>query len=234
MSSESPVDGRLVGPDAPRGRRRGADDEDQAARKVQVRGERVVGKILEATIDELCAKGYAAMSVEDVAKVAGVAKTTTYRRWPDKSDLALDALRSLADEAIAVRDTGTLRGDLLAMLRGFRAFMTSRTGQSLTRMLLGEGLDPGLRDIITRMCAEKEKQPLALVTRALERGELAPGTDPEVVLELLFGAVQHRLMFVHQPCPDRWLAKIVDLVVAGAAATAAPARKKRRPGRRAG
>src|SRR5262249_24075462 len=88
-----------------------------AASRQQVRGWRVVEKVLEATLEELSDKGYGALSIEDVAARAGVAKTTIYRRWPAKADLALDAMRRVADSVVVVGDTGALRSDLIAMLK---------------------------------------------------------------------------------------------------------------------
>jgi AcrR family transcriptional regulator len=181
-----------------------------------VRGWRVVDKVLEATLEELASKGYGLLSVEEVAARAGVAKTTIYRRWPAKSDLALDALRRVADDVSIVVDTGSLRGDLIAGLKAFRALATSRRGQSLIRMMVAEGLDAEVTRLVKKIRTAKEIESHAMVMRAVERGELPRGTDPRLLLDVLFGAVQHYLFFMHARCSDEQLGRIVDLVLVGA------------------
>ncbi|MDF2696831.1 MAG: Transcriptional regulator, TetR family [Labilithrix sp.] len=183
----------------------------------QVRGWRVVEKVLEATLEELSLKGYAALSIEDVATRAGVAKTTIYRRWPAKADLALQALRHLANDIVIVADTGTLRGDLIAMLRTFRGFASSTRGQSLMRMMVGEGLSSDVARLVKKIRNTKESEPREVVTRAITRGELPRGTDPRLVLDVLFGAVQHYIFFMQTRCTDQQIEQLVDLVLLGAA-----------------
>ena len=158
-----------------------------SAQPKQVRGQRVVEKILEAAIEEMSDRGYGAMSFEAVAERAGVAKTTIYRRWPLKSDLAIDALRRVGDSVLVSPDTGALRSDLLAMLRSFRDFITSPRGKSLMRMVHAEAENPDIARMAKTMSDEKESEPLAVIERAVKRGELPRGTDAHIVLETLFG-----------------------------------------------
>src|SRR6201987_5458636 len=91
------------------------------------RSEKAHKAIMDAAAELLLARGLSAVSMDAVAERAGVSKTTIYRWWPTKESLALDALYT---EWAAVqpgpRDTGTLRGDLLALLRPWARLATSK------------------------------------------------------------------------------------------------------------
>lgn len=196
----------------------------------QVRGERVVQKILEATVEELSLKGFADLSMEDVAVRAGVAKTTVYRRWPTKGDLAVAAMHQVADDIIKVEDTGSLRGDLTKLLTSFRDFAWTPRGQGLMRMMLIDVTNAEIAEFSRRVREEKSHEPHELVLRAVARGELPRGTDASVLLDVVFGAVQHYLCFMHVPVTDAQIAQIIDLVLRGAehgGAVPAKARTKR-------
>ena len=182
----------------------------------QLRGERVVQKVLEATIEELSVHGLAALSIEDVAERAGVAKTTVYRRWPTKVDLAVAAMRQVADDIIRVEDTGSLRGDLMVILRSFRDFAWSPRGQGLMRMMMTDVMHAEISEFARRIREEKSQEPRNIVLRAVARGELPRGSDAALLLDVAFAAVQHYLCFVHVPVSDARLAQIIDLVLLGA------------------
>src|SRR5260221_10727285 len=100
---------------------RGVSKAKPGARKARPRtggrSARVVNEVLAATLEVFAEHGYAGMSVEAVAARAGVNKTTIYRRWPAKVDLLGAALVSLRDEDPEPPDTGSLRSDLLEVLR---------------------------------------------------------------------------------------------------------------------
>lgn len=182
----------------------------------QVRGEKLVEKVLEATVEELAAKGYGATSIEDIAERAGVAKTTIYRRWPTKPELALAALERVADDVANPRDTGTLRGDLILMLRSFRDFAMSPRGASLMRMMMTEGTCGDIAEVARTIRKSKETTPRAVIARAIKRGELPKGSDAKLILDPLFGAVQHYILFDNDPVDDRRIEHLVDLILMGA------------------
>jgi AcrR family transcriptional regulator len=182
----------------------------------QVRGGKLIDKVLEAAVEELAAKGYAATSFEDIAERAGVAKTTIYRRWPTKPELVLAALGCVAADVTSAGDTGSLRGDLVAMLRTFRDFAMTPRGGSLMRMMLSEGGAGEIAEVARKIRKSKEAFPRAVITRAVKRGELPRGSDAKLILDLLFGGVQHYVIFISEPCTDRKIEQFVDLVLVGA------------------
>lgn len=182
----------------------------------QIRGERLVDKVLEATVEELAARGYSAVSIEDIAERAAVAKTTIYRRWPTKPELVLAALGRIADDVTGAGDTGSLRGDLVAMMKSFRDFAMTPRGGSLMRMMISEGTCGEIASVARTIRKEKETAPRNVITRAIKRGELPRGSDAKLILDSLFSVVQQSVLFVDEPFDDRRIEQLVDLILLGA------------------
>lgn len=191
----------------------------RAGAERQVRGERLVEKVLEATLCELAANGYAAVSIDAIAARAAVARTTIYRRWPTKADVVLEALGRVADDFLPVGGSGALGSDLLAMLKGFRDFAATTRGECLMRMVLAEGVSSEISQLARKIRKAKEAAPQLLIAGAVKRGELPRGTDPKLLVDVLFAAVQYSLIFMNEAVEDRKLAQIVDLVLTGAASS---------------
>ncbi|AUX37691.1 MULTISPECIES: TetR/AcrR family transcriptional regulator [Sorangium] len=202
--------GAMQGTTANRTARRGP-----AKKRALVRGEPVVRGILAATLEELASAGYRALRIEDVATRAGVNKTTVYRRWPTKEDLVRAALLSVTDEKIVPPNTGSLRGDLIALGRAIVEIQMSPVGQSLVHVFLAEGLDSELMAIARSLRAVQESGLRAIVEGAVARGELAPSDDPMLPFELL-GAYLKNKMIEHRASVDEaQLARVVDVILFG-------------------
>jgi AcrR family transcriptional regulator len=162
--------------------------------------------------------------MEEVAARAGVGKATVYRRWPSRGALALDAFMAEFRSQLTLPNTGTLRGDLLAALRAWsRAVTKTRAGRMLAGLIAEAQRDPKLalawRERVFEPLRAQHK---ALVERAVRRGEIPPGTDADVVLDLVFGAAYHRLLQGHLPLTDRFARQVVDLVMDGLARPPVP------------
>jgi AcrR family transcriptional regulator len=173
--------------------------------------------ILTATAELLADRGLSAMSIEEVAARAGVGKTTIYRRWPSKGLLALDAFVTSFREAQPPNDTGTLRGDLLAALRAWvRAVTQTSMGPMLTSLIAEAQHDPELRGAWRdRVLEPLRVQHRIMLDRAIERGEIPASVDRDVVLDLFFGAAEHRLLLGHLPITDAFINAVVDVILAG-------------------
>ena len=173
--------------------------------------------ILTATVDLLASRGLAAMSIEEVAARAGVGKATIYRRWSSKGLLALDAFVTSFQEQQPLPDTGTLRGDLIAALTAWvRAVTETSMGTMLTGLVAeaqhDEELRAGWRD---RVLEPLRSQHRIMLDRAIARGEIPATVDQEVVLDLFFGAAQHRLLLGHLPLTDEFIREVVDVILDG-------------------
>ena len=173
--------------------------------------------ILTATVELLAERGLAAMSIEEVAARAGVGKTTIYRRWPSKGLLALDAFVDSFREEQPLPDTGTLRGDLLSALHAWvRAVTQTAMGPMLTGLIAEAQYDPELRGAWRdRVLEPLREQHRVMLDRAIARGEIAASVDREVVLDLFFGAAEHRLLLGHLPMTGEFIADVVDMILDG-------------------
>lgn len=181
-----------------------------------VRGEAVVQRVLDAAMQELAQSGYKGFRIEEVAKIAGVNKTTVYRRWPTKSDLVRDAITAGTAGKVTMPNTGSLRSDLVAFGRIFVERVTSHVGKCIFRMLSAEGSDPEVIDIIKAMRARNEVLPRTLIANAVARGEVAPGTDGIILIQALIGALHHRVFMMSTPVDEAFLTSLVDLLCHGA------------------
>jgi AcrR family transcriptional regulator len=174
--------------------------------------------ILAAAADLLLTRGLAAVSMDTVAAQAGVSKATIYRWWPTKETLALDALyEELSEPNAEPPDTGTLPGDLLALLLGFMDRVGDRPFSRIIGALVTEaGTDPVFGKLYRERYVEPRRaQARAIFQRAAGRGEIAVGTDVEAAIDLLYGALYHRLLHGHAPLTQEFVETVVGIVVAG-------------------
>jgi AcrR family transcriptional regulator len=184
------------------------------------RSARVVGAVLRATAEELGRAGYAALRVEDVAARSRVNKTTIYRRWPTKVDLVTAAIRHFADSP-PPPDTGSVRDDLILLLKHTAKKTQTPLGRGIVRTIQLERAHPDV-DLVTRqMAAEHLRIRCLVVERGVLRGELPPGTDADLVVELTFAPVIRRVIAAHRPVDDAFIEAAVDVVLSGARSGAA-------------
>lgn len=186
-------------------------------RRGRPRSERAERAILETTSKLLEERGFVDLTIEDVALNAGVGKATIYRRWPTKGILAFDAFQEEFLARQPLPDTGTLRGDLLAALRSWiRTVKDTVTGRALVGLIAEVQRDPALGAVWRdRFVVPVRGQHRILIQRGVDRGEIATGTDPDIALDLLFGAAYHRLLQSHLPLSDRFAQTVVDTIIAG-------------------
>ncbi len=184
---------------------------------------RVRAAAFAATLAELAEGGYAALSLERVARRAGVHKTTLYRRWGSREELVLQAMLERAAEHISVPDTGSLRADLLELARTAAANAASPEVAAMARAVAAESpYDSKLAAANGRFWAERLALDGVIVERAIERGEVAAGTEPRRVIESVLGPIHLRLLLTGEPIDDSFLKGIVDVVVDGVAQPIAP------------
>jgi AcrR family transcriptional regulator len=195
-----------------------SDVSAQASQRGRPRSERAARAILEAASELLLDRGLSAVSMDAVAERAGVSKATIYRWWPTKETLALDALYTeWATASPHARDTGSLRGDLLAMLRPWGRLAGSRPyGRVVAALLTEAQTDPVFAaEYRQRFVEPRREQGREILRRAIERGEIPAGTKVEVALDLLYGSMYHRLLHGHAPLSDRFVRDVVDMVLDG-------------------
>jgi AcrR family transcriptional regulator len=170
-------------------------------------------RILTATFRQLVAVGYPGLSVEAVAADAGVAKTTIYRRYPTKRDLAIAAL---SQEVPFPPPSVELHGRE-AIERFVRQAVTvlieSGAVRILGSLLVEEQRDPGILAAFRARILEPRRAIVAeMLQRGIERGEVRPDIDPLVVTEMIAGAVFGHHVILGQPTSDAWVSSLVDHV----------------------
>ncbi|MEU3749361.1 MULTISPECIES: TetR/AcrR family transcriptional regulator [Streptomyces] len=170
--------------------------------------------IIDATAKLVVEVGYAATSIGAVAARAGVGKDTIYRRWAGKPELVFEAVFTTTDDAPAP-DTGTLTGDLTAMLQGLiDEFHAPAAAAALPGLLADFAADPELQARIRGDFLAPSKQRLLVVfERAASRGEIAAETPVDLVLDTLAGAVLFHVGLVGER-PHQQLAATLATVVA--------------------
>ncbi len=174
--------------------------------------------ILDAAAALMLDRGLAAVSMDAVAERAGVSKATIYRWWPTKEALALDALYTQWSTIRHLpRDTGSLRGDLLSLLRPWAKLAAGRPYARVLAALLTEAQsDPVFAiEYRQRFVEPRRDQARALFQRAVERGEIPKDTKVDVALDLLYGPLYHRLLHGHAPLTDRFVRDVVDMALNG-------------------
>ncbi len=193
---------------------RGWGSVDRAA---AVRGVR--NDVVQATTDLLAEAGYEGLSIEAVADRAGVHKTTVYRRWPTKAELVADALSERSVQHVPVPDTGTFAGDLAALARAVASNIGSEIGGAMARTLVSASTTSSeVAATASEFWAERLALTGAIVDRAIERGEVPRGTDPDLVIQTLIGPLYVRLLLTGEPVDADFAARAAALVARGARA----------------
>jgi AcrR family transcriptional regulator len=182
------------------------------------RGEPVVRRVLEVTLEQLAAHGFERLSVPEIAASAGLNKTSVYRRWPTKGALVRDALGASMGHTTTLPDSGDLRTDLLILARAALGFVESPLGLAVLRTLLSEGANPEVREVATMMFQQQESDGPALVfARAIARGEIAQETDVRLVLTTVAGSLMHRVLIEQVTITNEFVERLIDLVLFGLA-----------------
>lgn len=155
----------------------------------------ITAAITEAVLDELAEQGYSRLSMEAVAKRAGVGKSALYRRWPSKQEMALAVIAEFSVARAAFPDTGDLRGDLRASLDALLDWLTHpRFSRILPDLVAEMARNRELADLVEKMTGgPRREQAAAMFRRAIDRGELDPGTDIEMALDLIAAPLYWRL-----------------------------------------
>ena len=180
-----------------------------------LRGE-ITTAIRQAVVQELAAAGYGRLSIEAVARRAGVGKTAVYRRWSSKLDMVLEMVTDVAGQSLPMPDTGSLRGDLEFVLRiAARALRHPMASQIIPDLLAEAARNPQIAHTLQdALLANQREIGVRLIGRAVERGELPPGTDPEAAVDLIVGPLYWRLAVARAPLPDAYLSRLAASIAA--------------------
>lgn len=177
------------------------------------RGEELEAALLQAAWDELIEVGFARLTMESIAARARTGVAVLYRRWPSKEDLVIAALRHYSTaHPVDIPDTGTLRDDLLALLRSVsdqRRILTSIVTATFAGLLADSGLTPA--QVRTRIMDGRTLwSTTEIFRRAHDRGEIDLDTIPASVLAMPFDLLRHDLLMTLEPIPQHRILDIID------------------------
>ncbi|MBA2523146.1 MAG: TetR/AcrR family transcriptional regulator [Solirubrobacterales bacterium] len=193
---------------------------DQVRQRTGGRSARTRGAVLDAARTELLESGYAALSHRVVARRAGVDPATVYRRWPTRQRLATDALLEIARDAMQVPDTGHLNSDLEVFLREIAGALGNPKLLPLFHALSAANAetDDELLQTLRAFWEHRFTGAEALITRAIDRGDLDEGVDAHATIEQLVAPVYFRALVTGERIDEAFLHGCVKRALLGAAA----------------
>ncbi len=173
-------------------------------------------RILEAALRLLAERGYAHISLDDIAAAARTTRATIYLRYPSKAVLVATAIAHARRSFALPPLTGDLRQDLVAQLRQFQESMTAPyslpiIGAALAEERTAPELLAALREFVV---ASRRHMLRSILRQAQERNELAPQVDIDLAVAQFIGSY-YAFAIAGDPIPPDWPQRIVDQVCAG-------------------
>jgi AcrR family transcriptional regulator len=156
-----------------------------APRVGRPRSEECTRAILDAALQELVDAGYGAMTIDGVAARSGSGKATIYRRWSTKAELAAEAIEQHTFADLPIDDTGDLEADLRRYLRALERALAGIDGELLLALTAERMRNPELAAAFDRrFVTERRNRLRRLLRAAVERGQLPPSTDVELLADV--------------------------------------------------
>ena len=180
------------------------------------RSERTRRAILDATRELLAEQGVGRLTVEGVAARSGVAKTSIYRRFRGKDELALAVLIDMVETVTATPDLGDTREELRVFVTAVVDILSGTLMGRVMRGIVSDlATDPELgaafREKVVALRLAEVRQ---LVERGVARGDLRPDADPDLAHELLCGPVYYRLLLSGAPLDHALAERVTDAAIA--------------------
>ena len=176
----------------------------------------VTEAIRTAVFEELATVGYGRMSIERVARRAGVGKAAVYRRWRSKLPIVLDVVAAVAAQGLPTPDTGSLGGDLRVLLGATARVLQHPVAAQIIPDLLAESArNPELAEALHTAVRDSQRGVAETVLHnAVARGELSDDTDIDLALDLASGPLYWRLAMVRSPLSEGYLDRLTAATVA--------------------
>jgi AcrR family transcriptional regulator len=176
-------------------------------------------EILDATVEVLAELGYDRLTMDAVATASKASKATLYRRWSTKAELVVDAISRakgcpMPDDV----DTGSLRGDLISMSCGEGGFTAEMPLSVMAGLMTALHRDEDLKTAFQdRFLAPRIAITNAVYQRAVERGEIAPDADVELLSVTLPAIVVHQAFVLGIEPTEDLVLRVIDNVIMPAA-----------------
>lgn len=187
-------------------------------------------QILDATRRLIVDQGIG-VTIDQIARAAGVSRDAVYTRWPTRRDVIVTAALDLVTDEVPVPDTGSLRDDLLVLISAFAHGLTGGFGRVYRSMLAEADRDPLWQPVLVSVHQNRRAATAVILERGVARGELTSLQDGDQLLDFLAGILWYRFLISYDPKPEHDLAELVDRAVA---AFTPPPSDKGRPHERDG
>lgn len=178
------------------------------------RGPALEEALLDAAWTELTERGYDELTIDGVAVRAGTSRAVLYRRWPNKQELVLAAVaHEVAKDVVVAPDTGSLRGDAIALLRQANKVRVGLVVPLLTR--LGgfyQQTGSSLADLETLVRGRRDAALDQAIQRAIDRGEIEPDQVTERIARQPVDLFRYEVLMTLRPLPDEAIEEIVDTI----------------------
>ena len=180
------------------------------------RSEESEDAILCATLRLLKKKPLAEITIEEIARNAGVGKATIYKWWPSKAYVALDAFLRKMNRMVPTPDTGSVESDFKEQLNYLAAFYTSPTGRILGQFVAAAQSDREFASLLRERFIEPRREiARVMFDRAVERGEIDRTLDRDIVLDLIYGPAMYRLLVMQAPFDGERVDALVSVLFQG-------------------
>jgi AcrR family transcriptional regulator len=190
------------------------DQENEPKRRTGGRSARVMDAVAEAVLAQLATNGIENFSIPQVAARAGISNSSLYRRWPTKAALIAFAGSRNAQSSIAFPDRGSLREDLLYVMKEVARTFQDPRSRALIAMAFGSVDSPEVDRTQSTYWKSRVEQQQAMFDRALARGEINAATDTAEIIERAIGPLYFRYFVTRRPITTPFLKKLVDFVLA--------------------
>jgi AcrR family transcriptional regulator len=173
-------------------------------------------RVLTATLDLLMESGLGELTIDDISRRSGVAKTTIYRHWANRSALVIDACSRMTDSQETPPDTGSLEGDLRAILTSIADLLgTARWSSILPSIVDAAEHDPEFADIHSRIQRGHAAPLRAALDRAALKEEIPPAADRNAIAAALLGPLFYRRWFSREQIDAEFVEMIIRSAIAG-------------------
>ena len=170
--------------------------------------------ILDAALHLARRDGFSALTIERIAREAGVGKPTIYRWWSSKGTIVFEALQQRAEQAIPIPVEGPLPARLTAFLQSVFTALNEDTGEIVRSLMAEAQHDPAFAVIFrTQFINVRRKPLLMLLQHGVVTGELAADTNIDVLADLIYGAMWYRLLAQHAPLDDAFAHDVVQALL---------------------
>jgi len=183
-------------------------------------------EILDAALEVLAETGYDGMTIDMVAARAKAGKATLYRRWASKGELVIEAVACMKKiDPESIPDTGTLRGDLVAMIKPHAMHDADKKLRIMGGMTSMLARDPELADAAYAAIVEpRASVNRLLLQRAIDRGEIPADTDIEMISMVSQSMATYRTIMLRKPVDREFLISVIDGVLMPALGLGVPPR----------